>query len=236
LALLLLFGAVVIGIVLWSRSTSRPEWWAPPNPADPHVQEVAETVEYQLVEQAQLVRPVEEVWGVRVQESQVNAWLAGRLPKWLAHHDLRQVSESLRILQVRFEDNALVVGAEILDGLVSRVVSIRLLPSLEDGRITLATDSVSVGKLSIGTAPIDRALEELRGVVESDVLEEPGVKQVIETLRGERTWPAEFKLADGRLVEVLELSLERGRLAATCRTLPRHHRTAAQPTEEAPAP
>lgn len=236
IAFTLLFVGLLIGVVLWFRSTSRPEWWAPPNPTDPHVLEVAEKVEYQLVEQAQLIRPSEEIWGVRVQESQVNAWLAGRLPKWLAHHDLRDVTDSIRIVQVRFEDGAVIVGAEIHQGLQPHVVSIRLLPELKDGRIALTADSVAIGKLSIGTAPIDRAVEELRSVISSDVLNDPAVVQVIETLRGERTWPAEFKLADGRMVEVLDLTIERGSVRATCRTLPKKHRAAVQPTDAPPEP
>lgn len=228
LLLALLFVAVVVGVVLWFRSTARPEWWSPPNPSDPHVQEVAEKVEYQLVEQAQLVRPADETWGVRVQESQVNAWLAGRLPKWLAHHDLRDITESVRIVQVRFEDDAVIIGAEIHEGLQPRVVSVRLLPELNDGQLSLVADSVAVGTLSIGTAPIDRAIEELRGVISSEVLDSPGVVQLIETLRGDRTWPAEFKLADDRHVEVIELTLERGSLAATCRTLPKNRNSASR--------
>jgi len=231
--LALLLVAALAGVALWFRSTAKPEWWAPPNPQDPHVQEVAETVEYQLVEQAQLVRPAEETWGVRVQESQVNAWLAGRLPKWLAHHDLRQVTESIRIVQMRFEDGAVIIGAEIEDGLQARVVSVRLLPELADGRLALVADSVAVGKLSIGAAPIDAVLEELRDVISSEVLESPAVVQMVETLRGDRTWPAEFKLADGRFVELLEFSLERGSFAATCRTLPKNRERAAQ-TVDAP--
>ena len=70
----------------------------------------------------------------------------------------------------------------------------------------------------MGTAPIDRAVEELRGAVTSEVLNDPAVVEIIETLRGERTWPAEFNLADGRLVEVFELTLERGAISARCRT------------------
>jgi hypothetical protein len=218
LALGLLLVLVAVGVVLWYRSKARPEWWAPPNPRDPHIVQVADRVEYQLVEQAQLVRPVEDVWGVRVYESQVNAWLASRLPKWLAHHDLREWSDAVRLVQVHFDEGAVVIGAEIGDRLQPRVVSIRLVAALEDGRIAVTADSVSVGRISIGTAPIDRAVEELRDVVSSDVLDDPAVAQVIETLRGERTWPAEFKLADGRHVEVLELALERGAVSARCRT------------------
>ena len=209
---------VAVAVVLWYRSKARPEWWAPPNPQDPHIAEVADRVEYQLVEQAQLVRPMEDEWGVRVHESQINAWLASRLPKWLAHHDLREWNEAVRLVQVHVEDGALTIGAQISGGLQPRVVSVRLVPTLEDGRLAVVADSVSVGRISIGTAPIDRAVEELRDAVTSEVLNDPAVVDIIETLRGERTWPAEFTLADGRLVEVFELTLERGAISARCRT------------------
>jgi len=222
----LLLGVAAVALVvymLWQRTLARPVWWNPPDPSDPLVQEVAERVEYQLVEQAQLVRPADESWGVRVQESQVNAWLAGRLPKWLAHHDRREWSETVRLVQVRFEDGAAIIGAEVDHGLQKRVLSIRIVPALEDGRLTFVADAVSVGALSIGTAPIDRAMEELEHVMDRAVLDDPGVQQVVETLRGERSWPATFELADGRWVEVLEFTIERGAVRASCKTLPRRN-------------
>ena len=214
---LLLVGAAGAA-VLWYRAKALPEWWAPPNPHDPHIVEVADRVEYQLVEQAQLVRPVEDVWGVRVQESQVNAWLASRLPKWLAHHDLAEWSEAVRIVQVRIEDGSMIVGAEVGDGLAPRVISLRLLPEIENGRLSVTADAVAIGRISIGAAPLDRAIEELREVIPGETLDDPAVAQIVETLRGERTWPAELKLADDRHVEVLELTLERGAVSAKCRT------------------
>lgn len=216
---LLLLAAGAIGFaVLWSRSQARPTWWKPPDPGDPHIREVAERVEYQLIEQAQLVRPQEDEWGVRVQESQINAWLASRLPKWLAHHDLEEWTDAVQLVQVRCEDGAVIVGAEVSGRLQPRVVSVRLVPELKDGRVAVVADSVSIGRLTIGTSSLDAALEELRGVISSDVLNDPDVVRAIETLRGERTWPAEVKLADGRLVDVLELTIEQGAISVKCRT------------------
>jgi hypothetical protein len=193
---------VAVGVVLWYRTTARPEWWSPPDPKDPHIIEVADRVEYQLVEQAQLIRPVEDVWGVRVHESQINAWLASRLPKWLAHHDLSEWSSAVRLVQVRVDDGAIIVGAEVGTRIQPRVVSLRLVPQLEDGRISLVAESVSVGRISIGAAPIDRMIEELGEAISSDLLHDPATTQVI---------------------EVRELTLERGAISAMCRTRPREN-------------
>lgn len=227
IALTLLIVALLVGVVLWYRSTAMPDWWSPPDPKDPHIVEVADRVEYQLVEQAQLVRPADDDWGVRVHESQINAWLASRLPKWLAHHDMQEWSNAVRLVQVRLEDGAIVIGAEVGTRIQPRVVSLRIIPELEDGRIALFADAVSIGRISIGTAPIDRIIEELGDIISSDVMNDPAVVQIVETLRGDRTWPAEFKLADGRHIEVRELTLERGAFSAMCRTLPKQ-RTATQ--------
>ena len=82
---ILLFAVLLgLGFLAWA-SQSAPGWYAPVDPYDPDVSTLAETVEYRVAEELTKVRADEEPWALRVRDEQVNAWLASRLPEWVAH-------------------------------------------------------------------------------------------------------------------------------------------------------
>ncbi|HYE02464.1 MAG TPA: hypothetical protein VD963_04425, partial [Phycisphaerales bacterium] len=119
LAAAAVLGAGVMTAVLLVRAT--PSWWQPPDPADARVQIIAAELEQGATAQLQRVRPEagsgapgSGAWTVHLSEDEANAWLAARLPDWIASRsrDFRW-PEQLGRVQVDFRDGLVCLGAEV---------------------------------------------------------------------------------------------------------------------------
>lgn len=211
------------GAVLWRMTWLPPAWWSPLNPVDVQAQAMAESVEYGLVEQAQKVRPEAEApWAVRVKQEQINAWLASRLPQWLAHERDLVWPEQVSSPQVRIEPEGMTIGVGIeREGWrgEKRFVSARFLPRVEEGKLMVTLGGVSVGRVTLPGAPATALLKQLEAAAPNATWNREAVSRVVAMLTGGEGIEAMFRLEDGRLVELTDVELEEGAIVMHCVTM-----------------
>ncbi len=195
---LLLVPLVVAALVALAAFLS-PPWWHPPASSDPERLRRAEALEQGLAAEGSRVRGAEaSAWNIRILEEDANAWLALRLPRWLAHDRDLPWPADVACVQVHFRAPDLVDVGVQRGGRVE-VGSFRL--SLEGGRLKVELTGGGVGRLRI---PLGRLVDpaqflpELAAPVDSEV-----------------------RLVDGRRVRVEDLECLDGELRLSLRTLPR---------------
>ncbi len=212
LSLFILLG-IVSGIILFLRHLQNqpPPWFNPPNPADPAVVELAETVEYRLLEELQKIRPPGEPWSLRIREPQINAWLAARLPDWIAHESDLDWPAELETIQIHLESEGLTLAAALPD---DSVYSVRLLPVIERQQLSWTVNRAAVGSLAIKGDPLKfitrRLLPHLNGLLNSST------RDLLQNSSG--TLPATHTLEDRRRVILQNLTLRAGALDLTAST------------------
>src|SRR5262245_44866853 len=85
--------AVTGGLIALALTHITPAWWGPAAADDAAVTALAAEVENAVVRQITAARPpasgdgpyASEPWSVSLQAKDANAWLAARLPRWLAN-------------------------------------------------------------------------------------------------------------------------------------------------------
>lgn len=206
-----LLGMVGLGLAARSQSRKAPAWWAPPA-AGEAAAGAAERTEQGLVNEAHRVRADEGEWTLELTEEDVNAWLALRLPAWLASQDPPvRLGPGVGAVQALFKPGLVVVAAETGDGQDRKVLSLGLTAGVDDaGRLVLSAKSASVGRLGL---PVGWAL---RAAAEAG----PGDRWAEEVRRGamvlERPW---LRLADARQVRIVGVEVVDGGLRVRCRTV-----------------
>jgi hypothetical protein len=235
-ALLLLAGAA------WMLARQPPTWWSPPAADDAGAMALAESLERRLMEEISRVRPDESPWAVRLSEAQLNAWLALRLPRWIAHAGERVRVES----QVHLVDGGIEIAVRPLDEAGGDEPSrasigvLRLVPELRDGALVLGIGSAGIGRLSLpgvsvgatGGAARELAMQTAESLFRSMLSEEeepggagpgaggPGAGDPVDLaaiLRGQPV-PPRWPLGDGRSVELLDIELRPGAVIVQCAT------------------
>lgn len=234
----------ITSLALLSASflTSRaPSWW-PPRPDLRAASAIAADLENAVVNQIHAARPMEgpsgghnesqtenqpagwtsASWSVSLSESDANAWLAARLPKWLANQDEPiQWPAELAVVQSGFEDGRLQVGAEVLDGRQTRYVSCQLRLWIDDrGRLWTPADWVRLGRLAV---PAEWVVQRAFGAakpISRTIGAAHASERVAAALRGEAPLVDHpvLKLADGRRVRLTKVLLKDGHVELTCRT------------------
>ncbi len=217
LAVLGLLAAVAV--VVWQLSWQKPDWWAPPQAADEGVAEVAQQIEYSLIEQAHTVRADDEPWSVRVQDRHVNAWLASRLPSWLAHSQELDWPAGFGQPQVRFEPGSVTVAIELAGNGRQRFLAVRLVPSIVADQLRLVVDQISLGKLTLPGKPIGEVMARLKEAAPSGFLNDPEVQVAMQWLLEGRSLDPVATLADGRIVRLVAVRCEEGAVVMRCRTI-----------------
>lgn len=209
---------VATPLVLWRMSRMPPSWWARPEAGDAAVRDLASRVEKRLAEETHKMRSAEETWTLRIREEQVNAWLAARLPAWVAHERNVEWPGQLGPPQVRFVPEGIDVAFELLEGGHARYVEVRLLVAIEDGRIRLGLDGAALGRIPVPGEPLDfirpYAVEAIAEHVDAADLD-----RVAGLLSGRDSVEAVVELSDGRRVRLVALRHGEGVLDLTCRTL-----------------
>lgn len=216
LLILLGFGAAA----LWHLSTLGPRWYAPPDPSDQTVVALADAVEYRLVEEAQKLRPAQDNrWTLRVRESQVNAWLAARLPKWIAHRHGQQWPSNLGTPQVRMEPVGVSVAVPVVEGAGRQVLVARLVPQLAGGQMNVWIESVALGRIKLRGESMADLVQFLADHI-PQLVENANVRPVIAALEQGDSFTPEFDLSDGRRVRLLNFRLADGWIDFEVVTLP----------------
>jgi len=214
----LLAAAVVLVLAL---TLSTPTWYTPPPPTAPTTIALADKLEQAAVSQLTQVRPADpapttspkyrsDAWSVSISQDDANAWLAVRLPAWLAS---RQTTMPGLISQpfIRFDDGAATIAAAY-EGTPRLILGQRIAANIDEaGDLHIALGATHAGRmtapgslLSIGA--VRDMLTNLKGA---------NVKLTDDTLTF--TQPT-LRLDDGRFVRVLGLWVKDGRLEVMCRT------------------
>lgn len=208
---------VVLGVATFAvLVTRRPVWYRPPDPMDMRVMALADRVEYRIIEEAQRIRPDEGAWTVRIRSEQVNAWLASRLPKWVANRYEQGWPDALGTPQVRLAEASIDLATEVQLHGRAQVIVLTVAPWLDDdGGMRLRLDGIQLGRIPLGGDPISRLTELLDGVVDID----DRMRSWIAVLTGETAIDPIIRLADDRRVRITDLRVDHDLADVTCRTL-----------------
>ena len=168
-------------------------------PEDPVAR--GEAFEQALVAAITKIRPAEEEWAVAIDPTDINSWLATRLPKWIEHDpELAELAPACTIRLASIEGALIIEDSVRASG--AAVISLPVAPQLSDGRLRL-----DIGFARIGRLPIPGAAYALAAILRG-------------SLDRLAAGPAQIRLADGRRVELREISCKPRRIELLLATLP----------------
>jgi hypothetical protein len=204
---------------LWRQARSAPAWYSPPDPGAQPVATLAETVEYRMTEEFQKIRD-EDAWTLRIHEEQVNAWLAARMPEWIAHEPDLEWPREFGIPQIRVDGRGIDLAIPVGAGGRSAVLIARLDPEIVGGQMHLNLERAGIGRLSLPGEPAQTLMSAIEQVAPGGALDDEAVQSLLSLLSGEQGISSLVDLSDGRRVELLDLTLADGMIELTSRTLP----------------
>jgi hypothetical protein len=197
----------------WWLVRAAPRYWTTVNAGDPEIRQRAAAVESFVSTQTTHVRPDMERWSIELTQDQVNAWLATRLPMWLANQGVEQsVIEFVPSVLVHVGDEKVEFAAELkLNG---KTQIVQFVYRAADGEgpepVRLTLEGVYAGRLPL---PVDWTIEQIkqrlsaRGREAADQL-----RSLLESI------DLVLKLDDGRMVKVVDMALRDGKAILTCQT------------------
>lgn len=189
---------VVLAAAGYVLSNRLPSWWVDPAllAADPASELRGGELEQQLAASVSKVRPQGASWAMRIRQTDVNAWIAARLPQWKEHDPSLVWPVEGAATQVRFEEGCAIVALAMEGRVWSATCAIEVVP----GAIAIVPSAGAIGTLPVpGGAAL--AMRWLEGA---------GAK----TLR----LPRIFALGDGRHIEVLHIDVHPGTIEIECIT------------------
>jgi hypothetical protein len=205
-----------------------PAWWRPIDPADPAVRRAANDLQNQVAEIASKIRrfapgsAASETWQLSISADDANAWINTLMPRWLENQsDTFRWPSEIASVQVRFDDDRVLVGVEIQSAGSSQILCASVAPALRHGEIYAPARSISLGRLEV---PKSWFLAEEPLAVAEDRIPKP-----LRDLPQTRDLAAAFSgrspvrsalvaLGDGRRVRILDVASRDGRITLTCRT------------------
>lgn len=218
--LLAVLVVVLVGIAwTWRQARVAPAWYAPPDPADGAVQEFAEKAEYRIVEELHTIREEDEPWDLIVPEAHLNAWFAARLPEWIEHERDVQWPEALGTPQLHMTDGAVDLALPVRVGSANRVITARVRPRVEAGRIALDVQDVGLGRMTIPGEPAAAVADLLERYASGTALDDEQARWLLALVRGEERLEGRIELSDGRVVEVLGVAVQEGVMRLRSRTV-----------------
>ena len=211
---------VLVGIAaLWGLTRMTPHWYEPPNPTDEKVLELADRVEFRLLEEFQKIRPDPEPWKLRVRENQLNAWLATKLQDWIAHKENLIWPEDLDMPQIRFEPDGISLAVAVESLGPSKIIVTRMMPRFEGGELLVTVNRFSLGRLNIPGKPVERIAGLIDEYASSAEIDDPVAFLFLRMLRGDEHIDPVLNLADSRRVRLTNLELENGSIILTAKSL-----------------
>lgn len=157
---------------------------------------------------------VSEIWAVSIMETDINAWLSGRLPAWLDSREV-QMPEAISNLRVKLEDNAAYIAAEYAGPpsvILTQPITFEITPE---------------GDLSIKFSSISSGLLPLPGLNLTTLLPKDLLSSLLGEARNAAADPsgndihipdATIGLEDGRTVRIIDLEVKSGRIEVACQT------------------
>ncbi len=217
-AMVLVVVAIAGGITAWRLTWVKPAWWPEDVAANEQTEMLADRVEYRIAEEVHKVRPDADPWKLRIKDDQVNAWLTSRLPEWLEHSENIDWPSQLGTPRVRFGEGSVTVGLSFDDNGRRRYAVAEFDPQIIDGRVSLALNGVSLGRLWVPGASIQSLIEHYRDVVPEGFLEDPAVRRIVDLLVKEQRFEPSFDLTDGRKVSLIDVVSGDGEMIIECET------------------
>ncbi|MBK9188557.1 MAG: hypothetical protein IPM33_06320 [Phycisphaerales bacterium] len=225
--------SVTITLVLMGLMLTRgvPIWWRSVSSDDPRTRELGESLENGVVRQFSAVREPDpdsphawrsKPWAVSLHASDANAWVATRLPKWLANQERGvawpgEISE----VQIEFADEAVKVGMRVRVRGRDQVLSAEVVPEIRaDGSLWMPATWVRVGRLPVPASWVLERAQEGGGLLPRAVLELPETREMFDIFLGRRpvVHEAIIGVDDARRVRLLKIVPRDGRLELTART------------------
>lgn len=226
---------VTVALVALALTRLTPSWWAPVDGEDPRAAARAEKLENALMSHVSLVRPGaegpppaglsfrSEPWAISLREEDANAWLAARLPKWLANQRLDPaIAANLGRVQVSFAGGLVRVGMLLSKDGRDQIIGASARPVLRaDGSLWFEGSTLCAGRLDL---PASWAAGALRSRAERyfppGVRGDPEADEALAVIAGSRPLLREavLRLEDGRRVRLLAITPRDGRVEFTCRT------------------
>ena len=185
---------------LWWLGSSPPMWWSPPAASDSDADRRARELEANLTAEIHRIRPAGEPWAVALRDTDVNAWLAIRLPAWRDFDASIPWPPDAGVAQVRFLPGQVQVAIDCEGTIWSAVVE----PAVAADRVACPPTHGGVGALPIPYGA-SLALDLLQGGTDA-------------AARGS---PRTFRLGDGRIVEIADIEVREGELLLQFVTRPR---------------
>lgn len=185
-----LVGIVIMLAAMWGLTLWTPAWWIAPEvlAGDSQNELRGRDLEQNLASAIQRVRPEGEPWAISIRDSDINAWIATRLPLWREHDPSLAWPLEEASAQVHFTQGIAVVAI----GIQGRVWSggFSLVP-MSDGIV------IEPGDGAVGRLPIPGAAWLVTRLMEGE-----GAKNL--------KLPGAFRLTDGRRVEVRRITFADG--------------------------
>ena len=212
-----------------------PSWWTHPT-ADAEAEARATALENAAVSQLYLARAADdapapdgvryasEPWSVALDETDVNAWLAARLPRWVeGQPGMPAWPDTMSQLQVRLDDGTIRAGVRVETGSGPdhRFVTASFVPTVdEDGSLWLTASWVHVGRLPVPASWVIGDARADDGMLPPELTERPETALFLGIVQGEAPFAATpiLALENDRRVRLLGLRVRDGRLELTMRT------------------
>ena len=194
--------ALVVLAVAFVLSKRSPSWFQHTFTSDAAMETRGAEFEQGIAAQFTKVRGQDREWAIKISETQMNEWLASRLPKWLEYQG-KSAQEFNRKVQVRCEQDHMDIAAENFWGVGVIQIAPKMQPATQ-GNVTGATLNVSPTSAAIGSL-----------FVPTFIISTFGPTDMFESLNN-----AEFRLADGRRVQVIDVEVLPGEIRMQLNTSP----------------
>jgi len=219
-AVVVLAASAAIG---WRLAQLRPAWW-PPSPDTEAANRVGQHLENTVSATLTQNRPADDAWTLVITQDHANAWLAGRMPKWLANRSVR-MPDRYRGAAVSFEGGAMQLTVELQRdaGATSPArwlgIVVEPLIDAEANEIRLQPVAARIGRLRVPFGVLaGRDLARRIGLRDEPQRSiQSAAYHTVVTGEPMRI-PSLFKLDDGRRVRVMDVVIDGGMLKLTCRT------------------
>lgn len=214
-AAVVVLGGVAVGALLLAS----PDYWQTTvvDGSDPAVARRAEAFEREVSSETTAVRQAYERWEIELSQDEVNEWLAARLPQWMRNRgvDETAVRHAKRAV-VAIKSDRVELATVVRLGKFEPVVRLVYEPEVNDaGRVQLSLDRMFAGLMPVpGDSLVDEVLEQYGPLDEDRQRRVDHARKVLHEL------DLVLHLGDGRVVSVVGMELEDGRVSLVCITAP----------------
>jgi hypothetical protein len=194
-----------------------PAWWAPITAVDDAMHVRAERFEQAFVSEMHRVRGEGGPWAIRIRESDINEWLAARLPLWCDHAGIERIGA----VQVRLTAEAIELAIETPE--LPALAVVRARPLLDEKGLRPSIEAARLGRLAL---PIlgDRAV---RTTLLSLGEEDNELFALLAVILRNEPIAAAFELGDGRRLRLRDLEVREDEMLLEFETLLEANRPAA---------